>query len=370
MDRNIGWSFEKQKSSIPRLKKDKLYKVYKATMLLNNLGDISKIKYDEIEDFDLFNMSFPCTDISGAGKQKGLTNSDGTTTRSGLVKYGIELIKAKRPKYIMIENVKALIQKKFIDDFYSIVDEIESYGYKVYYPTAEDKKGNAKPTCLNAKNYGIPQNRERIFVICVREDCNDSIDEFWDGKDFGFRLTDFLEDEVDEKYYINKEWHFTTENEQKHDNNEIAQVNNIEYKATRSIGDPNLICRTLDTMGGGQREPKVLENKLYKIGETEDFNFDFSKRIYSPEGISKNIMASGGCTNEKTGQYNVDNFQIRKLTPKECWRLMGFKDEQFDRAKELGISDSQLYKQAGNSIVTNCLYYIFKELFKNYIVEE
>ena len=124
IDRNIGWSFEKQKSAIHRLKKDKLYKVYKASVLLNNLGDISKIKYDEMDDFDLFNMSFPCTDISGAGRQKGFKNNDGTPTRSGLVKYSIELIKSKRPKYIMIENVKALIQKKFINDFYDICNEI------------------------------------------------------------------------------------------------------------------------------------------------------------------------------------------------------------------------------------------------------
>jgi DNA (cytosine-5)-methyltransferase 1 len=85
MNRNIGWSFEKNKSSIPRLKKDKLYSVYKASVLLNNLGDISKINCNDIEDFDLFNLSFACTDISNAGKQKGFKNEDGTTTRSGLV---------------------------------------------------------------------------------------------------------------------------------------------------------------------------------------------------------------------------------------------------------------------------------------------
>ena len=198
INRNIGWDFQKQKSCIPRLKKDKLYKVYKASVLLDNYGDISQIEYNKLPDFDLFNLSFVCTDISGAGKQKGFKNEDGTPTRSGLVKYGIELIKTKRPKYIMIENVKALIQKKFINDFYDICNEIESYGYKIYYPTKEDKKGNKVPMCLNAKNYAIPQNRERIFVICVRNDCNDSIEEFWEGKDFGYRLKDFLENTVDE----------------------------------------------------------------------------------------------------------------------------------------------------------------------------
>ena len=538
INRNIGWNFEKQKSAIPRLKKDKLYKVYKASVLLNNLGDISKINYNEIEDFDLFNLSFACTDISGAGKQKGFKNEDGTPTRSGLVKYGIKLIKTKRPKYIMIENVKALIQKKFINDFYDICNEIESYGYKIYYPTKEDKKGNKVPMCLNAKNYAIPQNRERIFVICVRNDCDDNIEQFWEGKDFGYRLKDFLENTVDEKYYLsqqiqdrfkrnevedtehnnlnvvgtsdpnkkigqrditygtngimstltatdykqpkqildNKEysfkldgnnfnqrkvvnlsegivrtisgqghcgnepktcvpftnnygeikeredglctcldtrysnfpdnhnqrtgiiernvidekyyldkpWHFSDEKDEKHDTNEIAQIDNIKYKATRSISDPNLLCRTLDTMSGGQREPKIIEEKyfidkmdrkqVYK--ETENYiQWDTSGKNYNGQNDrayydDKNINTICAINpQDKSKIFNKDDFRIRKLTPKECWRLMGFTDEQFNRAKESGISDSQLYKQAGNSIVVNCLYYIFKELFKNYIVK-
>ena len=140
MDRNIGYSYEKNKSSIPRMKRDKLKLVYKANVLLNNLGDISKINYEEIPDFDLMNFSFSCTDLSNSGKQKGMRNPDGTPTRSGLYIYGIKAIRTKKPKYIMIENVKGLIQKKFIDDFYSIIDELEECGYNCYYPTKEDKK--------------------------------------------------------------------------------------------------------------------------------------------------------------------------------------------------------------------------------------
>ncbi|MGL5767678.1 MAG: DNA cytosine methyltransferase [Sarcina sp.] len=155
MSRNIGWDFIKQKSSIPRMKKEKLKLLYKATVLTNNLGDISAIDYDNMFDFDLFNLSFPCTDLSGAGKQKGLKNEDGTHTRSGLIKFGLDIVRAKKPKYIMIENVKALIQKKFIDDFYDIVNEIESIGYRCYYPTKTDKKKGQVPCCLNAKDFGI-----------------------------------------------------------------------------------------------------------------------------------------------------------------------------------------------------------------------
>ena len=497
INRNIGYSFEKQKSSIPRLKKDKLYKVYKASVLLNNLGDISKLNYDDIEDFDLMNFSFSCTDLSTAGKQKGMKNEDGTPTRSGLYVYGINAIKKKKPKYIMIENVKGLIQKKFIDDFYSIIDELNKIGYNCYYP----KKENGQPTCLNAKNYGIAQNRERIFVICVRNDVDNSLFEFPKGFDNGLRLKDFLENTVDEKYYlsqeiqdrfklngiedkehnelnvvgtsapdfrtigqrdmtygtngimstltttdykqpkqivdktpftnnygkikekedglytcldtrhgnfpdnhnqrtgiiekekvedkyyINKPWHFSTDEDEKHDTNEIAQIEGINYKATRSISDPNLYCRTIDTMSGGQREPKILEdnqfldkqNRVQTFKETENYiqwdsngknyNGQIDRACYEDKNVNT-IPATNPQDKCKIIQRDVCDFRIRKLTPKECWRLMGFRDECFDRAKELGVADSSLYKQAGNSIVVNCLYYIFKELFKNYIIEE
>lgn len=362
MDRNIGYDFTKGKSCIPRLKKDKLEKCYKASVLTNNLGDISKLNYTDIPNFDLFNMSFPCTDVSNAGKQKGFINEDGTTTRSGLYVYGIEVIKAKKPKYIMIENVKGLIQKKFVSNFIDMVDEIESLGYNCYYP----KKGNGQPTCLNAKDYGIPQNRERIFVICIREDIDNGLFGFPKGFDNGLRLKDLLEDKVDEKYYLDKPWHFSTELDEKHDTNEIAQIEGINYKATRSITDPERYCRTIDTMGGGQREPKIIDtNEIIKIGDIpkEVLNDnERQRRVYSKEGISPTILA-------RTDNAKILNFRIRKLTPKECWRLMGFRDEHIEKAIALGISDSQLYKQAGNSIVVDVLYYIFKELFKDYIVE-
>ena len=186
---------------------------------------------------------------------------------------------------------------------------------------------------------------------------------------------------------MDKPWHISNEKDEKHDANEIAQIDNIKYKATRSISDPNLLCRTLDTMSGGQREPKIIEEKYFidKMDRKQDFQrkenyiqWDTSGKGYNSQNDrafyeNKNIgtIPSNGADNKTNVIQGLDtkDFRIRKLTPKECWRLMGFTDEQFDKAKESGISDSQLYKQAGNSIVVNCLYYIFKELFKNYIVK-
>ena len=291
MDRNIGYSYEKNKSSVPRMKKEKLRLAYKANVLLNNLGDISKINYEEIPDFDLMNFSFSCTDISNAGKQRGMKNADGTPTRSGLYIYGIKAIRIKKPKYVMIENVKGLIQKKFINDFYSIINELEEIGYNCYYPNKEDKKGNKIPMCLNAKHFGVPQNRERIFVICIRKDVDNGNFKFPQGKDYGVRLKDVLEEQVDEKYYLSQK----------------------------------------------------IQDRYELNGKSE-------------QNVGMNVV-----------EETTRKFKIRRLTPLECWRLMGFPDENFYKAKELGLSDSALYKQAGNSIVVNCLYYIFKNLFKEYI---
>lgn len=413
IDRNVGWDFIKQKSSIPRMKKEKLKLLYKATILTNNLGDISKLDYDDMFDFDLFNLSFPCTDLSGAGKQKGLKNEDGTHTRSGLIKFGLAVVKAKKPKYIMIENVKALIQKKFINDFYGIVDEIESYGYTCFYPTKEDKKGSISPTCLNAKDYGIPQNRERIFVICVRNDVDINF-KFPKGFDKGIRLKDILEDNIDEKYYLNKYLQnkfITIKNDtnikisEKNSENKVDRLGGLFDSCERkreagAIFNPKGISPTLNTMQGGYRQP-IIPDKYYikkalNMKMKENYiQYDNSGKGYASQAarlyyLDKNMGSLPHCNSgdktqiiekEKTELCEEEingmnylgtttDFKIRKLTPLECWRLMGFDDEDFYHTKELGLSDSSLYKLAGNSIVVNCLYYIFKEVFKEYIVNK
>lgn len=272
----------------------------------------------------------------------------------------------------MIENVKGLIQKNFIDDFYDIVNEIESMGYTCYYPTKEDKKGNKNPMCLNAKNYGIPQNRERIFIICVRKDVDNGTFKFWQGKDFGIRLKDILEDKVDEKYYLSEE----VQKRFKLNGNEDLEHNELNIVGSsapdfRTIGQRDMtygINGIMSTLTATDyKQPKqIIDNKQSNICRqlcnVNPSNEGMSGRIYD----SKNIAPTLDTTIKKVLDKE---FRIRKLTPTECWRLMGFRDEHIQKAMELGTSDTQLYKQAGNSIVVNCLYYIFKELFKEYIVE-
>ena len=342
--RNIGYDFTKNKSKVPRLKQSKLKQVYKASVLLNNLGDISSLDPNELPDFDLFNFSFCCQDLSVAGKQKGMRNEDGTATRSGLYVYGINIIRTKKPKYIMIENVKNLIGKKFIGEFYNIIKEVEEIGYNCYYPINE--KGN--PVCLNAKDYGIPQNRERIFVICIRKDIDDRNFEFPKKFDNGVRLKDILENDSEEKYNLKTIKDFF-----------IKNSFDMERKGNGFRFEPHVknnaqIAKCITTRAGGRMD----DNYVLDIKSKQD-KFCFCSKNDEIENLIKNKD-----TVKELIKLNLD---IRKLTPVECWRLMGFETEDCLKAREQGISDSQLYQQAGNSIVVNVLYYIFKNLLKDYI---
>lgn len=150
-----------------------------------NYGDISKIDWKEVPDFDFLTYSFPCTDISSAGLQKGL--EEGSGTRSSLLWECKKAIEAKRPKYLLMENVKALTFKKFKPYLEKWLDYLKDLGYTNF----------AK--VLNAKNYGVPQNRERIFVVSVLGEAEYS---FPEGFELDKRLKDILEKEVDESFYL------------------------------------------------------------------------------------------------------------------------------------------------------------------------
>lgn len=154
-----------------------------------NYGDISKIDWNTVPDFDLFTFSSPCQDFSQAGLQRG--GEEGSGTRSSLLWECEKAIIAKRPKYMFMENVKALITKKFYPTFRRWCERVESYGYKVYWQV------------LNAKDYGIPQNRERVFAVFIREDIDINY-KFPNPIELKLTLKDVLEEKVDDKYYLSE----------------------------------------------------------------------------------------------------------------------------------------------------------------------
>lgn len=196
---NIGYSPEKKtvynwrKSG--KVFERKIKKTWLSCKLNKNYGDISKII--SLPEANLWFWSTPCTDLSVAGKLAGLNPDD--ETRSSLIWQTLRLLEVAKktntlPEYMILENVKNLVGKRFINDFNKLNQLIEEkYDYNIYYEI------------INAKNTGIPQNRERVFVVYIRKDIDEHLITFPKPFDTGIRLKDVLIDEVDESYYIETE---------------------------------------------------------------------------------------------------------------------------------------------------------------------
>jgi DNA (cytosine-5)-methyltransferase 1 len=226
---------------------------------------------DNLPYVDVVFYSPPCQSFSLAGKREGTTVDKGNLFYNAL-----QGIIKSNPKYAIMENV-ANLKNQFADDFNAMLRALEDAGYTSY----------AK--VLNSKHYGIPQNRERIFVVSIRNDLYENGCFEWPVEiPLKAKLKDVLEDEVDEKYYINKQWKITKGDKDCHDENEIAQIIGGDYKATRTITDTNKISRCLDTMTGGQREPKILVKPATKNGYETAHKGIFLPCIAVSRGRDKN----------------------------------------------------------------------------------
>ena len=475
-----------------------------------NLGDITKINEHNIAPFNMICGGSPCQDFSVAGKQKGsvwtckdcgheynpLTvhwserdkcpecgSNNIEKTRSSLLVEYLRVIRANKPNFGMYENVKNIVGKQFKETTFKLfTDELKEYGYNVYWKV------------LNAKDYGIPQNRERVYLIFIKKELDNGKFKYPEPFDNGIRLKDILEDEVDEKFYISddkvqkfiKNLHIDDSEKNSNIPKFMGNVNRFDFGTGYAGGVWNInnISPTLTTMQGGGRQPHIMQriDKSYndtkyidvancltaredrgvsnrksegtavlEVGRTDNHQ---KGGVYSTDGISPTLLAtsykqpvqikvdnigninpSGKGMNgnvfdenglaptlttnkgegnqiaishsewknemykkfiedsdgEVSGVYTnqsqsfgyrppmkgisktlragandtgiVNGIKIRKLTPKECFRLMGFSDENFEAAENV-VSNSQLYKQAGNSIVVDVLYYILVELYK------
>ena len=307
---------------------------------VHNFGDISKI--EKLPYCDLLTYSFPCQDLSVAGHQKGISKD----TRSGLL-LEVErlLLKAKEngtlPKYLLLENVKNLVGKKFIKDFERWLSFLNNLGY---YSNWE---------VLNAKDYGIPQNRERIFVVSSLENMHYK---FPNPVELKSKMKDLLEEKVNEKYYLSEQClkYFT---DTKNRNGFIRG----EKFNPRKLEDCNTAFAITTRAGSRPTDNFIIQ--LGNLKNTESFGGNpHTGRVYSPDGISPclNTMQGGGL---EPKILQSEDYKIRKLTPLECWRLMGFSDNDYYATKSVGTSNAQLYKQAGNSIVVTVLEAIFRNLF-------
>lgn len=300
-----------------------------------NLGDITKIEKLP-SDIDLITYGFPCQDLSIAGKQAGFQGK-----RSSLFFEALRLIKLAKPKYAIAENVKNLTSKKFKNEFDLVLKSLEEAGYNNYWQV------------LNAKDYGIPQNRERVFIVSIRKDIDTGFI-FPPKEELKIRLKDLLEDKVDEKYYILKPSVLKNIEQEKEEINS-SEKDIFQCQCDSGFQDNKVGIKISPTLRANNPITHCLE-----VGKLDIKGIEQIKRIYSPSGLSPTLSTMQGGNREP----KVLDGKVRKLTPRECYRLMGFEDSDFDKASQV-CSNSQLYKQAGNSIVVNVLKKILIKLLKN-----
>jgi DNA (cytosine-5)-methyltransferase 1 len=312
-------------------------------------NDISKRNHKEVKQLDLYVAGFPCQAFSIAGNRKGFDEARGT-----LFFDVAEFIQINKPKVFVLENVKGLLSHDKGRTFQTIVDILtngggtqngqisldvfdDGLGYHIYWQV------------LNTKHYGIPQNRERIFIVGFKQ-----------FRDFSFpkkipldvKLKDMLKDRVDDKYFLKDETvkkllEYTKKNKDK-GNGFGAKFHNPDKDNMSSL-----------KVGGGGADDLIVHN--------------LQQRSANRPAIKKNKNAGGSghlsksdgttyCLDAPNLQAIEKQQKIRRLTPLETWRLQGFKDKDFYKVKD--VSDTQLYKQSGNSITVNVLMHLFNKIYE------
>lgn len=440
---------------------------------IKNYGDISKISWEEVPDFDLFTASSPCQDISASGKQAGL--EEGSGTRSSLLWECKRAIRIKRPRYVFFENVKALTSAKFLPSLHKWQAWLDGQGYEIF------------TQVLNASDYGVPQNRERVFMISILRTEAEPHPRYYFPKPMKLetRIKDVLELDVDESYYLSEralrsfcrtseckshnhnflpksgddvaftvrcasgsrvddnflkeevssEWtakdvepmlqckdgssptltatywrcsaanmagmgHFPrqgvmvegeygrNENEEDMETGKIMQIGNTAQSTADNpqagrVYDIEGISPTLRTKSGGGAEPQIPVQKRTEQGKQERELHKGDVGVKWQTGNKQWEMRDDGIANTLTSvlkdnmlaepAFHVDGncivdrhgriYRIRKLTERECFRLQDVSEADINKIQATGISRTQQYKMAGNSIVVSCMYHLFRKVF-------
>lgn len=272
-------------------------KVYEKNFKTKVYGDITKITPQDIPPHDIICAGFPCQSFSISGKKYGFKDKKG---RGELYKSVVSVAQFHKPKFILLENVKNLENHDNGNTLKTIVNAFKKIGYSIFYKV------------LNASDYGIPQSRKRIYIICIRNDLNVKNFDFPEPLNKKVYLRDILEKNVDRTLYEVKRQDIFIENS-KQDNSGLIRVGRVA---------------------------------LGRQGE----------RIYSTAGHSITLSSQGGGVGGKTGMYLI-NGKVYKLTGRECARLMGFPDKY-----KIAETSNLCYCQFGNSVVVDVLQHILLKL--------
>lgn len=281
--------------------------------------DVYNLEVEEDHSYTVNNIIVHnCQDYSKAGNREG--GDEGSGTRSSLMWNTVSICEHTKPKYVIWENVRNVLSPRHIHNFEKYLDRMGEMGYKNYFKI------------LNSKDFGVPQNRERIFVISIRNDVEINFEfpkEYYND----IKLQDLLETSIDNKYYIDIETEYFGLIQ------DVSKDNDKEFKVRQATKQGYDIAKEGDSINLEQPNSKTRRGRVGK-------------------GVANTL-------NTSCNQAVVHDGRVRKMTPLEYWRLMGFSDESYYKAKEVS-SDNQLYKQAGNSIVVNVMESIFVELFKEF----
>lgn len=271
-----------------------------------NLGDITKINIENLPidiDLDLITHGSPCQDFSVSGHKRGA--DEGSGTRSSLMWNTVEIVRHCKPKYILWENVKGVFQKSQIHNYEKYLNQMESLGYRNY------------SKLLNAKDFGLAQDRDRIFVVSIRNDVDVRF-EFSNKKYKDIKLKDVLFDDVDDRFF----------------------------------------CKKI-------LSPRKTKKYIQYDNSGKGYNSQ-AARLYYLNGYMCTLPRSNG--GDKTQVLlDEENMIGRRITPHEAWKLMGFSDNDFNKAEKSGQTMGSLYNQAGNSIALPILIEIFKNLLSSYL---
>ena len=364
-----------------------------------DLGDITNISQEYLSHFkkdnDMVVGGSPCQAFSVAGKQAGFEDTRGTL----FFEYA-KVVKETQPKYFLFENVKGLMSHDKGNTIRVVLETFNELGYYIDF------------NVFNSKYYGVPQNRERIYILGKRKDLVEQpkyhdktkgkkkFDEIhnWAVDNINYvellptlqtevttRLVDVLEDEVDEKYYLSDEKveKLTLDNDLGGDKRITMPVLTPDRlnkrqngRRFKEDGEPMFTLTAEDRHGIAVREATKQGYAVAEQGDSVNVTFPTSKTRRGRVGKQVAQTLQAGEVNQgvviddtqgydgvryykgiaptlrsnRSGLKTIDKLRIRKLTPLECWRLQGFTDEQFYKAKNSGVSKSQLYKQAGNSV--------------------
>ncbi|NLF84079.1 MAG: DNA (cytosine-5-)-methyltransferase [Candidatus Gastranaerophilales bacterium] len=286
----------------------KLYRAYHNVEGLYFEADATKINTAELPEFDILVGGFPCQAFSIAGKRQGFDDVRGT-----LFFELARILKDKRPRYFIFENVKGLLSHDDGKTFATIIGVLANIGYSVEWQV------------LNSKFFGVPQNRERVFIVGhLGGECGRKIFPIREATEF-----------------------YNESNENKEEIHNIAST---------------MTARQYASWNGNFVAVPALDEITENVADAH--------RVYNMAGIARTLKSEGGGLGAKTGLYvvgnvNYDGFRIRRLTPLECFRLQGFPDDMVAKAHEIGISDSQLYKMAGNSVTVNVVQEIARRIKSN-----